>query len=606
MDKVQTSCTSHLKHLQAMHGEELATIYAEMTQARSAAEELFEQKEEATAKIERLQQRMLSTTQQGQSGGGRMQPQQQQQQQQQMQMPPFGGLVMPLPPGMMPPLPPGMMPMVAFGAAAGNNSHQRELAADEDEDRQISMSVAKAVQERALSKLHDEHRQTIEDLEDALAEKTSELEQLRQGLEAEKLREVVSMQHGYEAKLQAKVREETERMQQVLLEVVNKVTQQQPQSPPPPAPPPPAPSLKLNEDEGEMGSVKLAESNAKLRESHERAKVHETMMMEMAEKANLKQTEVHYLTESCQDLVEGIATKQREVEKLQQMVEVQSSQLKQAAKENAQLAEFQAQAEGEILLLQEQVSQSQSKLDRNQSVILQHQMGFDRLQHEMSSLSAPPAPAAQLADDASAKEAMQQRYEQQMQEQVSKLQALHEKDMDQLQATHEQDMKSLEAANATNALRLKGQMNQDVQAMIDEKVKDRVALKQQEQRRHYQQQVEQLEKQKQRELSMMKKEFDETLWMLESQHQKDMQQRLREEPEQTRLEAGARRGQNTRPKARSPDAAAHLVESAEARLSNAKEQGRGGRNDTWFLGLEEWQVVAAQQMAATVRNRDRM
>ena len=40
-------------------------------------------------------------------------------------------------------------------------------------------------------------------------------------------------------------------------------------------------------------SVKLAESNAKLRESHERAKccqVHETMMMEMAEKANLKQT----------------------------------------------------------------------------------------------------------------------------------------------------------------------------------------------------------------------------------------------------------------------------------------------------------------------------
>jgi hypothetical protein len=41
MDKVQTSCTSHLKHLQAMHGEELATIYAEMTQARSAAEELF-------------------------------------------------------------------------------------------------------------------------------------------------------------------------------------------------------------------------------------------------------------------------------------------------------------------------------------------------------------------------------------------------------------------------------------------------------------------------------------------------------------------------------------------------------------------------------------
>jgi hypothetical protein len=68
-------------------------------------------------------------------------------------------------------------------------------------------------------------------------------------------------------------------------------------------------------------SVKLAESNAKLRESHERAKVHETMMMEMAEKANLKQTEVHYLTESCQDLVEGIATKQREVEKLQQMVE---------------------------------------------------------------------------------------------------------------------------------------------------------------------------------------------------------------------------------------------------------------------------------------------
>jgi len=534
-----------------------------------------------------------------------MQPQQQQQQQQ-MQMPPFGGLVMPLPPGMMPPLPPGMMPMVAFGAAAGNNSHQRELAADEDEDRQISMSVAKAVQERALSKLHDEHRQTIEDLEDALAEKTSELEQLRQGLEAEKLREVVSMQHGYEAKLQAKVREETERMQQVLLEVVNKVTQQQPQSPPPPAPPPPAPSLKLNEDEGEMG-VKLAESNAKLRASHERAKVHETMMMEMAEKANLKQTEVHYLTESCQALVEGIATKQREVEKLQQMVEVQSSQLKQAAKENAQLAEFQAQAEGEILLLQEQVSQSQSKLDRNQSVILQHQMGFDRLQHEMSSLSAPPAPAAQLADDASAKEAMQQRYEQQMQEQVSKLQALHEKDMDQLQATHEQDMKSLEAANATNALRLKGQMNQDVQAMIDERVKDRVALKQQEQRRHYQQQVEQLEKQKQRELSMMKKEFDETLWMLESQHQKDMQQRLREEPEQTRLEAGApRRGQNTRPKARSPDAAAHLVESAEARLSNAKEQGRGGRNDTWFLGLEEWQVVAAQQMAATVRNRDRM
>ena len=57
MDKVQTSCTSHLKHLQAMHGEELATIYAEMTQARSAAEELFAQKEEATAKIERLQQR---------------------------------------------------------------------------------------------------------------------------------------------------------------------------------------------------------------------------------------------------------------------------------------------------------------------------------------------------------------------------------------------------------------------------------------------------------------------------------------------------------------------------------------------------------------------
>lgn len=646
MEDVERSCTSHLKHLQEVHGEELATIYAEMKQARNAAEDLFTQKEELMAKLVRLQR-----TAQGHPDGV---PQQ--------QLAPYDRYL---------PLP--LMPAHCRGVEWPQHHNE--------EDRTISMSVAKAVQEEALSKLHDEHRQTIQELEDALAAKTTELEQLRHGLEAEKLQEVMSLQHGYEARLQASVREETERMQQVLLEVVNKVTpKREPQAPHL------AVALPVPQDEHsredpaarvEESHMKLEETNARLSESHERNKVQETMIMEMAEKASLKQTEINYLVKSCQDLVEGIAVKQREVEKLQQSVDVQSSQLKQALKENQQLTEYQQKGEGEMLLLRDQISKLQTELNRSHSVILQHQMGFDQLQHK---LQREPVPADQVplsqpppTEDSVAvmKETMQAQYEQLMQEEVARLQALHERDMEQLKATSKQEMQSLEAANAG---RLKEQMSQDLQAVIDEKVKDRVALKQQEQRRLYQQQVEAIEKEKQRDLKQMKKEFDETLWMLESQHQKDMQrlkkeqeetelarvqqrtapcssvevskkssmeglngdakkhaQRLRgleEELESVRLQLAAETNSRldaerelkkmkgeTEPTRRSNrakrgalsqnsptafdarDAPEFLRESAEARLAN-KAQGDLQR-DKWFLGLEEWQVLAAKQMVPT-------
>ena len=342
-------------------------------------------------------------------------------------------------------------------------------------------------------------------------------------------------------------------------------------------------------------------------------KVQEAMMIEMTEKATRRQTEVQYLTKSCQDLVDGIAAKQREVDKLQHMIELQANQLQRDARENQNLLQMKAEADGEAERVKSEMKTLQSEVDRTQNVIKQHQMGFEKLQQEMQRSLPDDKTSSALEEQvrklqqelnektfspAAMREMEQElviQHQRQMQAEIERVEARYRRQLDEMQDAHQHEM---EQAHATKA-HLHGEMAKvdNMQAIIDEKVKDRVALKQHEQRRLYDQQLEQQERARRKEVQEMQKECDEALWNLERQHQQELQKLT----QQTAAQPQQVPPQKHQQQLRSPDAPEFLRESAEARRQK-KQHTAPSKDADWLLGLEEWQVVAAQKMAKVTTN----